>query len=479
MTAGWAAIELQDLDLGDVRRTRRVAQVVETLAAAPHASVPEASGSWAATKATYRLWDNPAVSAAAIRAAHTASTVRSLAGLDTVLVVQDTTELDLTPQPMRTAAGLPERPAPRTLHLHSDLVVSLAGVPLGVVAQQHWQRDPDAPGRQTRRQRATAEKESQRWLTGLTLGEVAIPNSCRVVMVADREADIFDLFAQPRRPGSDWLIRATQDRRVAVAADADADADADAPASLLASIAAAPLAGHTTVTVPRGRGRMERTATLALRYQAVTLRPPRARAAADDLRPVPVWAVLAEEFDAPEGVAPIRWLLLASWPVLTLSAALECVAWYRLRWLIERYHYVLKQGCQVEALRLETPERLERALATYSIVSWRVLWLSLAARQTPDASCEVVLARHEWQALACATQRTATPPAAPPTLRQAVRWIAQLGGFLGRTADGEPGVKVLWRGLQRLTAMTDLWLVLHAPAPEPPDPPRPELVGKG
>jgi hypothetical protein len=127
MTAGWAAIELQDLDLGDVRRTRRVAQVVETLAAAPHASVPEASGSWAATKATYRLWDNPAVSAAAIRAAHTASTVRRLAGLDTVLVVQDTTELDLTPQPMRTAAGLPERPAPRTLHLHSDLVVSLAG----------------------------------------------------------------------------------------------------------------------------------------------------------------------------------------------------------------------------------------------------------------------------------------------------------------------------------------------------------------
>jgi hypothetical protein len=477
MTAGWATHELQDLDLGDARRTRRVAQVVETLAAAPHASVPEACGTWAATKATYRLWDNPAVSAPAIRAAHTASTVRRMAGQDTVLVVQDTTELDLTPQPTRTAAGLPERPAPRTLHVHSGLVVSLAGLPLGVVAQQHWQRDPDAPGRQTRRQRATAEKESQRWLTGLTLGEVAIPDTCRVVMVADREADIYDLFAQPRRPGSDWLIRATQDRRVAVGAAAEPDAAE--PARLLASLAAAPLAGHTTVTVPRGHGRAERTATLVVRFQAGSVRPPRARAAQATLPCVPVWAVLAEELDPPAGVAPIHWLLLASWPVTTLSAAVECVAWCRLRWLIERYHYVLKQGCQVEALRLETPERLERALATYSIVSWRLLWLSLAARQTPDASCEGVLARHEWQALACAAQRTATPPAAPPTLRQAVRWIAQLGGFLGRTGDGEPGVKVLWRGVQRLTAMAELWLVLHAPAPEPPDPPHPELMGKG
>jgi hypothetical protein len=454
--ASWAAIELATLDLGDVRRTRRVIQVVETLAAAPEASVPQACGRWAATKATYRLWDNAAVSAHAIRAAHAASAVRRLAGGDTVLVVQDTTELDFTP-PLDLATL--DQPARRKLYVHSGLAVTPAGVPLGIVHQQHWQRDRATPGRQTRRQRVTADKESQRWLTGLTLSEVAIPAACRVVMVADREADIFELFAQPRRPGSDWLIRAAQDRRVAAGADGE-------PARLTAAVAAAPVAGQTTVNVPRRPGQRARVATVTIRHQALTVHPPSGRPAAV-LAPVPVWAVLVEERDPPAAVTPLHWLLLASWPVTTLAAAQECVAWYRLRWLIERYHYVLKQGCRLEHLRLETPARLERALASYSSVAWRVLWLSLAARETPAASCAAVLARHEWQALACAAQRTPTPPTEPPTLRQAVRWIAQLGGFLGRTGDGEPGVKVLWRGLQRLDAMAELWVLLHPDAASP------------
>lgn len=459
MYESWAAIELQDVDLGDSRRTRRVIQTVETLALAPQASVPAACGSWAATKAVYRLWSNPAIDPAAIRAAHAASAVRRMAGLDTVLVVQDTTELDFTTQPAMAGRGKLANARGRGVYIHSGLAVSTSGVPLGIVQQQSWTRDPDrAPIRQTRAQRATAHKESQRWLTGLALGEEAIPAEIAVVMVADREADIYDLFVQERRAGSDWLIRATQDRRV-VAAD-------DGAATLLPYLDAMAEAGRVTLTVPRGHDRPERAATLALRYRAVTLRPPMNRSRRERLAPVEVWAVLASEVDPPDGVEPLRWLLLTSRPVTTLAAAHTCLGWYRLRWLVERYHYVLKEGCRIEALQLGSIARVERALATYCIVSWRLLWLSIQARQTPEASCEVILAEHEWQALACGVQRTAIPPTHPPTLRQAVRWIGQLGGFLGRTGDGEPGVKVLWRGMQQLEGMVQMWVLLKGIDPE-------------
>ena len=242
--------------------------------------------------------------------------------------------------------------------------------------------------------------------------------------------------------------------------------DPSGATTLVPQLEATAEAGRVMITVPRGHGRPERTATLAVRYRAVTLLPPTNRPKREGLTPVEVWAVLATEVDAPDGVEPLRWVLLTSRPVTTLDDALTCIAWYQLRWLVERYHYVLKEGCRIEALQLGTIARVERALATYCIVSWRLLWLSIQARQTPEASCEVILARHEWQALACGVQRTAIPPTEPPTLRQAVRWIAQLGGFLARTGDGEPGVKVLWRGMHKLEGMVQMWVLLQGIDPD-------------
>lgn len=172
-------------------------------------------------------------------------------------------------------------------------------------------------------------------------------------------------------------------------------------------------------------------------------------------------AVLAEEAHPPPGVPPLCWLLLTTMPVPDFATARQYVQWYSARWLIERYHYVLKSGCRVEALQLETAERLERALATYAVVAWRLLWLTYEARRQPQAPCTVVLDAHEWHALACTIQRTPTPPMVAPTLAEAVRWIAQLGGFLGRRHDGDPGAKTLWRGLQRLHDIAATWQLAH------------------
>jgi hypothetical protein len=380
--------------------------------------------------------------------------VARLAGQPRVLLIQDTTSLDFSHHPATQGLGPLEHPASRGLKLHSVLSATLDGVPAGLVYQQVWARDPATVGqRHQRRQRATAEQESQRWIDGVVGCEAVLPPELALVTIADREADIYDLFALPRRAGHDLLIRAAHDRNLAEGSE-----------RLWAAAQAGVNLGEHTVTVGRRPDQPLRTATLTVRVATIALDPPlhhrqRARCPA-----IPVWAIWAAETQPPAGCAAVQWLLLTTLPVTTVAEAVTGLVWYALRWLIERYHVVLKSGCRIEALQLATAARLERALALYSIVAWRLLWLTYLARQTPDAPCTLALAPPAWQALWCVHHQTPTLPATPPTLAEAVRWIAQLGGFLGRTGDGAPGVKVLWRGLQRLDDLTAMFTLLHPAA---------------
>lgn len=452
MALDWVATELQALELGDARLNRRLHTLVTDLAAQPAASVAQAcGGAWAGTKAAYRLWDNPRVAPQAIRAAQRAAAVARCQDHAAVLVLQDTSLFDYRHHPAATGLGPLAHPAQQGFLLHSALAVSPAGVPLGLLQQEVWTREADETGkRQTRRRRATADKESQRWLTAQAASEAALPPHVRLITVADREADIFDLFAQPRRRGSDLLVRATHNRAVDHAAG-----------YLQEALAQAPILGRHTLAVGRRPDQEPRQATLTLRALPLALQPPRHHPRRAQLRPVPVTAVLAQEVAPPAGVAPLHWLLLTTLPVTSREEAIAALTYYSRRWLIERYHYVLKSGCRLEQLQLQTRARLERALATYSLVAWRLLWLTYEARAEPEASCELVLARHEWQALACAIRRRAAPPPAPPSLRQALCWVAHLGGFLGRRHDGAPGVKTLWQGWRRLEDLAATWLLLH------------------
>lgn len=166
--------------------------------------------------------------------------------------------------------------------------------------------------------------------------------------------------------------------------------------------------------------------------------------------------VWAQEEQPPDGEKAIGWLLLTTLTVRDFEQASRCLRWYSHRWLIERYHYTLKSGCRLEQLQLETADRLERALACYAIVAWRLLWLTYEARSHPTLSVEGLLETSEWQALYCHVHQTIALPEVAPTLRDCVRWIARLGGFLGRKSDGDPGVKTLWLGLQRLHDMASM-----------------------
>jgi hypothetical protein len=465
MPAPWTMREVGPAVLGDRRRTRRLAQLLSDVAARPGAGIPAASATPAATKAAYRFLAEPAIRPADILAAHVAATTARVRGARTLLALQDTTALDFTAHPALAGAGPLAHPAQTGLLVHSVLAATLDGVPLGLLHQHTWVRDLDAVGqRHTRRQRPTAAKESQRWLDAQTATQKAVPLGTQVLTVADREADIYDLFALERPPGAELLIRATHNRRIAEEAR-----------YLWEAVRATPVSDVVPVAVGRRADREPREALLTLRWAPVTLLPPRNRPQRSALAPIPVVAILAEEPVPPPGETPIRWLLLSTLPVASGEDALNSVRWYAHRWLIERYHYVLKHGCKVEALQLRTTERLERALAVYAIVAWRLLWLTYLGRTEPETPCTVALTTAEWQVLAAMTQPSTPLPARPPPLGQAVRWIAQLGGFLGRAGDGEPGPTVLWRGLRRLEDLTLGWQIAHAGSPSLPTP----LVGNG
>ena len=263
--------------------------------------------------------------------------------------------------------------------------------------------------------------------------------------------NLYDLFvaalAPAQGPRVHLLVRAQHDRQVA-----------HPQQSLWDFLAAQRVGGRLKIKVPRHGGQPARLATLSIRYAAVTLRPPCLK---EDQPPLTLWAVEARETRPPKGATPICWRLLTTQPVESLAAAVEKVGWYARRWQIEVLHKVLKSGCQVEQRQLETAARLQRVVRVDLIVAWRVLALCQAGRATPDGLASDWLSADEWRALTCYMEERAQPPRRPPTLRQAVRWLAQLGGFLGRRRDGEPGPTVVWRGLQQLRAITAAWQRFH------------------
>lgn len=453
--AQWAEDEFASLCLGDARRTARFKFTMGALAQAPHKSLPEALSGWGALKAAYGLLRSDALDHDAIIDAHVHSSVCRASGLDVVLAVQDTTYIDFTSHRSVEGLGRLSKEWQRGLVVHNTLAMSTERVPLGLLAQEVWTRDIDTTGsRALRRQLSIEDKESNKWLTSLkvlnTLKE-SLPDT-RLVSVADREADIFDLFHLPRPHGVELLVRAAWNRG---ALDED-----DQHTYLWNLLEAAEPLGHCLVDIPATAKHPARTAKLSLRARAVRLKPPRSRPVSEGLKPIDMWAVLARE-ERPGKNEPIEWMLLTTVPTETPAQVLERLDWYSARWGIEVWHRVLKTGCRIERLLLRKLEAIVNALAMLSIIAWRVQFAVMLARDVPEAPCTLLLDKDEWQALYCRVHEVSIPCPDPPSMHEAVHWIAGLGGWIGRKNDRPPGAEVLWRGFQSLAAFTPMFRIMR------------------
>jgi hypothetical protein len=337
------------------------------------------------------------------------------------------------------------------LFVHSTLAFNTAGTPLGLLDVQSWVRDPEDFGKKHQRYELPFEaKESVRWLRSLeavAAAQARCPRT-RFVGVGDREADIYELFVwaqeQPGRPA--LLVRAERDRLLS-----------QDQGHLWEKVGAAPLAGTLEIKVPRRGARPGRCALLEVRFLAAELKAPKRKRRMPSVR---LWAVLAREINPPGDIEPVEWMLLSTMPVESFEGAVEKLRWYAGRWGIEVFHRVLKSGCQIEKRQLAGADRLEACLAIDLVVAWRIFHLTKLGRETPEVPCTVYFEEHEWKALVAYVSQKPDPPPQPPTLREAVRMTASLGGFLGRKSDGEPGTQTLWLGLQRLDDLAAMYLVM-------------------
>lgn len=454
VAAAWAEREFGAAELGDRRRTRRLVVLASVMAERTSTSLPAMCAEWSEQKAGYRFFSNEAIRPEAMLGSHVAATIVRMAEVPVVLAVQDTTTLNYSHHPGTIGLGALNTAKQRGLLLHTTLAIT-ERVPLGLLEQEVWAREPATVGkRATRKRRPLSEKESQKWLTSLDAGiraKAACP-ATQIVSVGDREADVYDLFLVDRPAGVDLLVRAAWDR-----------ATDEPQAHLWAALGDTPRLGTRTVEVPGRPGVPARTASVAVHTREVSLHPPRHRSA-EHLSSASVTAVWVIETTPPPGTEPIEWMLLTTRPVATFDAANRLVDWYCCRWEIEVWHTILKSGCKVEDRQLDTARRLHRCLVLASVVAWRILLASRLARTDPDLPCSVLLADDEWRALACRSLQTPAPPSEPPSLRQAVRWIARLGGFIGRTSDREPGPTTLWRGFLALAELTSMFRLLSHPA---------------
>lgn len=449
----WAVNDFGLAKLGDERLVKRLQTIATDLSRHPAMSIPEACGGWDKTKAAYRFFANESVTAQAIMDAHAQATLQRACGHKVVLCLQDTTTLNYSAHPRTKGLGPISNNRDKTLglFLHSTLAVTPAGQPLGLLHAQVLARDGRKYGRSSMVRNALPleQKESRKWLESHRACQ-ALAAQCpgtMLVNLADREGDIYDLFAQALAPESkrrvQLLVRAQHNRQV------------DQPQKYLWDfLAAQSVTGQIKITVPRQTAQPARLATLAIRFTQVTLRSPCLK---EEQPSLGLWAVEARELHPPTGAKAICWRLLTTLPVTCLEEAVEKIRWYAQRWQIEVMHKVLKSGCQIERRQLETVERLKRLLMVDLVVAWRVMALCKAGRETPAGLAGDWLSSQEWQALSAYKNQGASSNQPMPDIVQAVRWIAQLGGFLARKGDGDPGPIVIWRGLRKLSAITEAW----------------------
>ena len=461
VTGDWAEQEWGSAPLGDARLVQRLVTLGRDRYARPQASIPQTCGSRAKTKAAYRFFDHERATLQNLLEPHIEATNRRIAGEKIVLAIQDTTTLNYSAHPATENLGpIGSSPDGITgLILHGTLAVNTEGTPLGLIDAQCWARNPEEYGKKAKRHSLPIEqKESNKWLKSFHAATktAALCPGTTVVSVGDREADIFELFdLADKTPNAPYLlVRARHDRKLA-----------QEQGQLLEHLNGCPEAGIQEIVIPRRGNRPPRTARLSIRYSKVTLAQPKRNKGGS---PLSIWAIIAEEQPTDEVLEPLKWVLLTTVPTESFEDACERLVWYTKRWIIEVYHRTIKSGCQIENRQLGSANRLEACLAIDLVVAWRIHHLTKLGRETPDVPCSVYFEEAEWKALVTFVTKNPIPAEKPPTLREAIRMVAVLGGFLGRKGDGEPGTQTLWLGLQRLDDITEMWKVMSAILGHPP-----------
>jgi hypothetical protein len=452
----WLEHEVAGCQFQDVRHGKRFVTLVAQLSGHIGGSIPFACQDWAATKAAYRFLSNARVDEEKILAGHFLCTRERFAAMKDppVLVLHDTTEFSYHRDDPE-AVGILQRLASPYAHggqpghhitcgilMHSSLVVTTDGLPLGLAAIKFWSRDKfhgaNALKRSINPTRVPIEqKESYRWLENVRQSTALLAESERIVHIGDRESDIYELFSIAHQAGTHFLLRTCVDR---LAGEGDH--------TVAEEMREVRVKGLHRVEVRDKKGTVSEAA-LELRYRRIRVLAPVAK---QKMYPPLMLTVLhATERNPPKGRDPIDWKLVTDLPIRSRKEAIEKLNWYAMRWKIETFHKILKSGCKAEDVKLRTAERLVNLIAILCLLSWRVFWMTMLNRTRPEASPTMAFTPTEIYLLDQFVSDAPGVASAANPLSLYLTKLARLGGYLARAKDPPPGNTVMWRGMTRLT----------------------------
>jgi hypothetical protein len=370
----------------------------------------------------------------------------------TILLIEDTTDINLNGHKKTDGLGYSSEYI-KGIKLHSCIAVNPEGLPIGLVIQSYDTRgeSKEPLTKENKTSRAIEEKESFRWLKTLDESTIYIPEDIHAITICDREGDFYELYAQARELGEDFVIRVVHDRVT------------ETDAKLLSQIRSTKALGQVTVNIPRDSRRNipAHQAEMEVAYCTVSIKRPNNvtdKALPDSLE---LNIVRITEINPKNPAEFIEWILATSLPLNNFEDAMTVVEYYIQRWKIERFHFVLKSGCNAEKIQQRTYEKIKSMLLTYSVIAMFIMTVTYIGRVLPDTKCDIFFDEDEWQILYQIIHKTKTPPLEPYSMADAVKYLGQVGGYRRAPSDGPPGLKSIWAGLIKLYEFIELYAVFN------------------
>lgn len=453
----WSCEEFSGVSLGDKRLDKRLVRVATELSNHPEFSINQACGDWGSTKAAYRFFQNNSFDENDIMRPHFEKTASRCMNHKFVLVLQDTTIIGYSHHPKTKGLGRIGG-CSRAIHkqhglnMHAALAVSPQGLPIGLLSNTLW----CTTGRQYFRGERidhlipTREKESYKWIHALEQTHKNLKAKIPSITIADRECDMHDFFLAALDIDSHFVIRNNLDRNVG---------DRFTPKKLSEQLEESSVLGYIEIEIPAkmkdGKGitpTKKRKAKLEIKSSIVSLSPSR-KLSQEVKETVTLRVVEAREIDPPNGLESAHWRLFTSLGVKGFQDAAQVVRFYAMRWKVEIYFKILKSGCTIEKCRLAEAQRLKKYIGLFSVIAWRIYWLTFIKRVEPENCSSKTFSKQEWSTLYRVLNKTNTIPEKPPPVGETIVLLARLGGFLARKNDRDPGPTSLWKGWSRLQDM--------------------------
>lgn len=441
--------DFRQLHFGDVRRNERFVSIINNISHQPGSSIPRQNEDWYDTKATYSFFRNEDISLSSLQQAIADYGSKQVEKTRRLLIAHDVSQISYKDLQADGLGYLANKEA-RGIMCYSSVGISEDGIPLSLLYQHTWTRPIEELGKTRGRKRTAFEdKESYNWYKGIQEVNEQLGAGIQKIHIADREADIYELFFCAYEPNTDLLVRAKHNRRLTDGSE------------LWNAVAEQSPAATVELQIPDKTGKKTIGIEVEVRYHQVEILRP--LASNNQYESVEMTAIEVKQVSPQQQWQEdiLHWKLLTTLSITTVSQALQCVKWYCCRWLIERFHYVLKSGTRIEELQLKQSSSLQKAIHVYSIAAMRIMQLVYQSRATPKVSCEVVLTKEQWAVLYMLIHKTPVLPAQPPTLGEAVAWIGKLGGHLGRKSDGPPGLKTVWLGYQRVCDASSIYEIIN------------------